>query len=107
MSVSHLTELRTQLERRHWRIVTENKTKTTETSLNWRISRPNGDSPLTLEFTPGSFGPYGGYEHDSIEHSIACEVIDHPEIPYLYFGKFQGHYQDKVLEFVDAINSIG
>lgn len=88
MSLSHLEELRTQLERRHWRIVSENRILTSESPLSWTIARPNGDSPLTLEFNPSSYGRYGDYEHESIDESIACTVVGHSGIPHLYFGKF-------------------
>ena len=107
MSLSHLTELRTQLERRHWKIIAETRISTTESSLSWTIARPNGDSPTTLEFTNGFYGAYGDFRHETIDDSIACNVVGHPEIPHLYFGKFQGQFQKDVVAFADAINEIG
>lgn len=104
MSHAHLAELRVQLERRQWKIVSENKTLSEDSNLNWIIARPNGDSELTLEFSPGSYGLYGQYEHDSIDESIACCVVGHNEIQHLYFGKFHGQYQKDVVAFADEVN---
>jgi hypothetical protein len=109
MSVAHLALLRAELERRHWQIVAENKATTDEdpAPLSWTIARANGDSPLTLEFTQGYTGRYLDIPLESIDDSIACRVVDHPEIPGLYFGKFHGQFQIDVVKFADAINAIG
>src|SRR5262245_61783696 len=99
MSVSHLSELRRQLERRHWRILAENNTLSRDADLHWAIARPDGSSPLTLRFLPGFYGKYGDIQHESIDESIACEVVGHSELPDLYFGKFHGQYQKDVAAF--------
>ena len=104
MSRAHLEELRKQLDRKHWRIVSETKNLADDSTLNWTIARPNGDSSLVLKFTPGFYGAYGDFRHNSIDESIACEVVGHSEIPHLYFGKFYGQYQKDLLLFLDAIN---
>ena len=106
MSRSHLVELRTQLERRHWKVLTENQTLTHNSPLSWTIARPNGDTPLTLEFHPGSYGAHGDWQHESIDESIACQVVEYPEISHLYFGKFRGQFQKDVVAFADAIDTI-
>ena len=107
MSLSHLTELRAQLERRHWRIVSEEKLLTDESALHWKITRPNGDLPLTLVFTPGFQSPFGHFRHESIDESIACHVVGQSHLPRLYFGKFRGQFQKDVVAFANEIDQLG
>lgn len=106
MSAAHLAELRSHLERRHWVICGENCLLTSDESLYWKICRPNGDHPLTLEFTAGHAGLHGHIKCESIDESIACDVVGHSEIPYLYFGKFHGKFQAAVAVFANAIDAI-
>lgn len=107
MSISHLNEVRSRLERRHWIVVSETNKLTPEEPLQWKISRPNGDTPLTVTFTPGLGGAYGQIPMEEIEDGISCQISEHPEIPYLYFGsKFHGRFQQDVAAFVDAVDSL-
>jgi len=107
MTVSHLAKLRAELERRHWVIVSENQ-HLDGGKLHWNIARPNGDSPLTLEFSPGLGGPVHDRTLESIEDAIACDVVGHSEIESLYFaGKFGGKFQSDVVSFADAVNRLG
>ena len=98
MSVSHLELIRKLLEKNHWKINKENE-------FSWDISRPNGDTPLKLDF-PAWYGCMGEYKETDIEKSISCEVDNYPEIDFLYFGKFSKKFQTDVLEFIEKINKI-
>lgn len=107
MTIAHLSKLKELLVNYHWKIDKENNVCTETEELEWHISRPNGDTPLTIKFSPGYGGKYCDIQLDEIEQSIACEVERHPDIEYLYFGsKFHGKFQADVVNFVEQINSI-
>jgi hypothetical protein len=107
MTTSHLERLRKELEANHWVVVEENDDMARCGKLSWRIARPNGDCPLELEFTPGHSKKHLGVQLEDIESAIACDIVGHDEVPYLYFSsKFSGKFQQEVVRFVDSINEI-
>ncbi len=100
MTVSHLQRLQQELERNHWKVLER------DDEFQWKIARPNGDTPLVLEFTPGHSDQHLGLRLEDIESSIACGVAGHDEIAHLYFGKYSGKFQKDVVNFVAAIDDV-
>ena len=108
MSESHLKKLRTELVANHWDVLSESGVLVNGRNFEWNLARRNGDCPLTLAFTPGTDGQYGGGEpFDDINLAYACEVSDFPDVAHLYFGsKFNGKFQMDVVEFVAQLSAI-
>lgn len=107
MTISHLDKLPEELESRHWVVTAEQTTLAESDALCWHICRPNGDTPLILDFTPGHGGEHGDVRLDGITESIACDIVNHPEIEHLYFGsKFSGKFQHDVVRFAGNIDAI-
>lgn len=50
MSIQHLRDLRTALERSHWVVIEELPGNDTNISAIWRVARPNGSHCAHLEF---------------------------------------------------------
>ena len=100
MSIAHLEKLRKELEGNHWII---EKEESNSHLYYWKISRPNGDMPLTIEFSIGGRGLYGAIDDsETIEDAIACNIETHEEIE-VYFGKFSGGFQKDIKNFVSQI----
>ena len=105
MSASHLERLRQELTSNHWVVVKECSELSDDRTFRWELSRPNGDVPLTLEFTPAGDGLHGGGNPiDDINLAYACDIVEFPDVPHLYFGtNFRGKFQNDVVEFVAAM----
>ena len=108
MSASHLKRIREELSAQHWTILSESSELNDDEDFYWRISSPNGDCPLTIEFTAETDGKHGGGRPiDDIELAYACSVSAPPSSVNLYFGsKFSGKFQIDVVEFVTKLASI-
>ena len=109
MTIAHLTDIKKHLEKKHWIIKEENVLIDDQNNCSWIISRPDHSCQLTLLFSGGVFDGVGECvkDYERIEQRIACEVKEHPEIPYLYFAsKVSGQFQKDVAEFVGRINSL-
>lgn len=104
MSFSHIQDLKKKLEQAHW--VIKSGYTPDEYSDRWEIERPNGDTPLVLDFQIGGKGNYGALNgSETLSNAIGCTVLKHPEIN-IYFGKFTGKFQKDSNEFITQINAI-
>jgi hypothetical protein len=102
MSKSHIEKLEKELRLSKWVIVLEDNTE----NFIWKISRPNGDSLMTIDFSVYGNNFFGELEgNETLHNAIGCHIKNHPEIN-LYFGKYSGQFQKDVVEFVNQLNSI-
>ena len=98
MPVSHLERLRKSLSSNQWVITSEEKGNDYDVSAVWKISRPNGDSPLSLNFEGQSEG-----DVLPIEKAYACHVSQNPDIS-LYFGKISKSFPTDLKKFMARLN---
>jgi hypothetical protein len=108
MSAQHLDRLSKELVAKHWVIVEENSTVHETVGLYWKIQRPDGTCPLTLEFSPSHQGMHGGGDpFETIDRADGCEVAGHAEVRSLHFrSKLREPFQRDVVAFVVAINDL-
>lgn len=104
MSKSHIDQLKKELTRAKWVIRTN--ISTFEFMDEWEISRPNGDTPLTITFTLGGNGAWGEtIGNEDMGNAIGCHLRGYDGIG-LYFGKYTGQFQKDIKTFIDALEAI-
>jgi hypothetical protein len=104
MSLSHVNQLQKELEQSKWVIHTD--TSTIEIKEEWNISRPNGDSKLSLKFEFSGNGGFGAeIGNEDMGNAIGCQVEGQHKLD-MYFGKFTGKFQQDISAFMEVLNEI-
>ena len=107
MSSQHLDCLRKELAAHHWVVARESRPGDDDEDFTWNIERPNGDSPLTIQFTPARAGKFGGGEIiESFDEVFAACIVLHEDVASLYFGRLTGQFLKDVPAFVAALSQI-
>lgn len=94
MSNLHLEELRSALERNHWRVVAELPGNEQSVSAVWRISRPDGSCPVHVEFA-------GLSENEvlPIEEAYGVNVREAPDVK-AYFARPSRTWPSELGQFI-------
>lgn len=103
MSVSHLRELRTALERRGWRVIEKVRGEVDACGAGtWLVQRLGGGPIHQIDFA--GFGPMG--EDITLEESYACSLRGKPECG-LYFRRIHRSrrlWEAELKAFVEALD---
>ena len=100
MSVEHLRVLRKSLEDNYWVVDEELPGNDYNVSAYWKISRPNGDSSMCLEFAG-----LDDLETFPIEKAYACTEVGKPEVS-CYFGKVSKSFAQELSNFIEGLSSV-
>lgn len=98
MSIEHLKQLRNNLERKNWNIISETKGNEYDLSAVWVIARPDGTNRLHIEFLG-----LDDLQKLPIEKSYACRIKELPKIS-VYFNKISRLWPKKLHEFIEKID---
>ena len=97
MSSQHLQELKSALERSHWRVVAELPGNDRSISAVWRISRPNGSCPVHVEFAGLS-----EMEVLPIDEAYGVSVHEAPEVK-AYFARKSRTWPSELGQFITGL----
>ena len=100
MSIEHLKLLRKSLSNNHWLVKEELPGNDYNVSAYWKISRPNGDSAMTIEFNG-----MDDLEVFPIEKAYSCTIVENNEID-CYFGKLNKSFPENLSNFIDALSHV-
>jgi hypothetical protein len=104
MSLSHIHQLQKELEQTRWVIHTD--ISSIEYIDEWQISRPNGDSEMTIKFSQGGNGPYGEtIGNEDMGNALGFHIEGHKNLD-VYFGKFSGQFQRDIKKFIVELNAL-
>ena len=101
MTIEHLKQLRNALEINHWRIDEELSGNEHDISGYWKISRPNGDTRLTIEFEG-----MDALKVLPIEEAYGCRVSEVPDVT-AYFSRANRSWPSELKGFVSQLNKVG
>jgi hypothetical protein len=99
MGDTHLHELRTALEEKGWRMISQDAGDGCRISRVWRIQRSTRVRPTEI-----SFEGLDDMRTLPVEQAYACEVKDHKEIG-LYFGSMK-EFKKALPAFIRALDAL-
>ena len=99
-NLSHLKQLKKDLENHHWKIISEEGGNDYDISAVWIVARPDGSNQLHLEFEG-----LDDLKTLPIEKSYACHVREASDIS-VYFGKISKSWPKELSEFINKINQL-
>lgn len=91
--------LRKSLEDNHWVVDEELPGNDYNVSAYWKISRPNGESAMRLEFAG-----LDDLETFPIEKAYACSVVGNLEVS-CDFGKVSKSFPKELSNFIERLSS--
>jgi hypothetical protein len=97
MSHQHLSDIRSALERNHWRVIEELPGNDYDVSAAWKIARPNGSSACHLEFEG-----LDDMKTLPIERAYAIRVREAPEV-IAYLARESRSWPEALAKFIDAL----
>jgi len=99
MSESHLQDLRSGLERRHWHVTQELPGDNHGISAVWEVSRPSRKEMFHLEFQ--------GLDESTvlpIERAYACNVREAPDVS-AYFARVGRTWPEELQTFFEKLDA--
>lgn len=100
MSGFHLNDLKKELEKNHWAVVSELEGNDYEISGVWVISRLNGKNQMHLEFEG-----LNDMETLPVVKSYGCRIKENPNIK-LYLSRVERTWKVELSKFVEALNDV-
>lgn len=99
MSEFHLNDLKKELEKSHWVVVSELEGNDYDISGVWLLSRPDGTNQLHLEFEG-----LDDMETLPLNKSYGCRIKENPDIK-LYLSRIEHSWKDALSMFIKHLNS--